>query len=498
MGQAHFSSGCGLSIERTNNSAKDVKGVYMGAMNDRLRKTMLLLGGNTGSFFLSAAALGTAAAATSCNGAVAYEMLAALVLLRLVYVSLHRPAKFLCSYSIRTRLGNVFKDEGQISILFLAAAYALQWSGVQSTIATFLGANLLLQMGLVFFYRIILGALRKPDRTASVAQGKQRVIMVGTGSRAQAIVASILTSPEMDTSIRGFLDYHKTGLWRYRDIPLLGHPDQVDRICAAGQVDAVILAVEAEDITRSRPLLATCEKMGIPICVVPDSYKLVSMHAQPTHLNGTPALLYRTVPSDHWSLLVKNIFDKVGAVIGLILSSPLMLLAATAIKIDSKGPVLFKQKRCGLNGRQFSLYKFRTMCSDAEKKKGQVQQLNIMSGPVFKAKKDPRVTRVGQHLRKWSVDEIPQFLNVLRGEMSLVGPRPPLPEEVARYEPWQHRRLSVKPGVTCLWQINGRNHVDFEEWMRLDLQYIDDWSPWLDAKILAKTLPAVIKGTGAS
>jgi exopolysaccharide biosynthesis polyprenyl glycosylphosphotransferase len=470
----------------------------MGVMNDRLRKLVLLLGGNTGSFLLSTVALGTAAAATSCTGEVAYEMLAALVLLRLVYVSLHRPSKFLCSYSIRTRLSSVFKDEGQMSILFLAASYVLQWSGVQSTIVTFLAVNFLLQMGLVFFCRMSLRALRQPDKTASVAQGKQRVIMVGTGSQAKAIVDSILTSPEMDASIRGFLDYHKTGLWRYRDIPLLGHPNQVNRICAAGQVDAVILAAETEDVTRSSPLFATCEKMGIPVCIVPDSYKHVSMTAQPTHLNGTPALLYRTVPSDHWPLLVKNIVDKLGAVIGLILSAPLMLLAAMAIKIDSKGPILFKQKRCGLNGRQFSLYKLRTMCSDAEKKKSQVQQLNMMSGPVFKAKEDPRVTRVGRHLRKWSVDEIPQFLNVLRGEMSLVGPRPPLPEEVARYEPWQHRRLSVKPGVTCLWQVNGRNHVDFDEWMRLDLHYIDNWSPWLDAKILAKTLPAVIKGTGAS
>jgi exopolysaccharide biosynthesis polyprenyl glycosylphosphotransferase len=498
MGYTHFSSRFGLSIERTNYSAKNGVGVHMGAMNDRLRKLVLLLGGNTGSFLLSAVALGVAAAATSCTGDVAYEMLAAVVLLRLVYVSLHRPSQFLCSYSIRTRLSSVFKDEGQMSILFLAAAYALQWSGVQPTIVTFLGVNFLLQMGLVFFCRTILGALRKPAKTASVAQGKQRVLVVGTGSQAQDIVDSILTSPEMGISIRGFLDYHKTGLWRYRDIPLLGHPDRVNRICAAGQVDAVILAVEAEDTARSRQLFATCEKMGIPVCVVLDSYKHISMTAQPTHLNGTPALLYRTFPSDHWSLLVKNIVDKVGAVVGLILSAPLMLLAAMAIKIDSKGPVLFKQKRCGLNGRQFSLYKLRTMCSDAEKKKGQVQQLNMMSGPVFKAKKDPRVTRVGRHLRKWSVDEIPQFLNVLRGQMSLVGPRPPLPEEVTRYESWQHRRLSVKPGVTCLWQVNGRNHVDFDEWMRLDLQYIDNWSPWLDAKILAKTLPAVIKGTGAS
>jgi len=160
--------------------------------------------------------------------------------------------------------------------------------------------------------------------------------------------------------------------------------------------------------------------------------------------------------------------------------------------------VLFRQRRCGLNGRIFTLFKFRTMVADAEERIGEVAHLNEMKGPVFKVRRDPRVTGVGRWLRRFSLDELPQLWNVLRGDMSLVGPRPPIPEEVARYERWQRRRLSMKPGLTCLWQVRGRNQIDFEEWMRLDLEYIDNWSPWLDLKILARTVPVVLSGRGAS
>jgi lipopolysaccharide/colanic/teichoic acid biosynthesis glycosyltransferase len=159
---------------------------------------------------------------------------------------------------------------------------------------------------------------------------------------------------------------------------------------------------------------------------------------------------------------------------------------------------LFRQIRCGLNGRVFTLYKFRTMVADAEHRRGELQHLNEMAGPVFKLRRDPRVTLLGRFLRRFSLDELPQLWNVLRGDMSLVGPRPPIPEEVAQYQRWQRRRLSMKPGLTCLWQISGRNDLDFDRWMQLDLEYIDSWSPTLDLKILLKTIPAVLSGKGAS
>ena len=183
----------------------------------------------------------------------------------------------------------------------------------------------------------------------------------------------------------------------------------------------------------------------------------------------------------------------------LVLAGPVIGVAALAIKLTSPGSVLFKQTRMGLNGRIFTLYKFRTMIEDAHARREEVAHLNEMNGPAFKAKDDPRVTPVGRWLRRFSLDEIPQLWNVLKGDMSLVGPRPPIPEEVASYHRWHRRRLSMKPGLTCLWQVSGRNEIqDFDHWMKLDLQYIDNWSPSLDLKILLRTIPAVLSGKGAS
>jgi exopolysaccharide biosynthesis polyprenyl glycosylphosphotransferase len=196
-------------------------------------------------------------------------------------------------------------------------------------------------------------------------------------------------------------------------------------------------------------------------------------------------------------MFVRRIMDVVlVSILGLI-TSPLMLITATLIKVSSPGPVFFRQERCGLNGRPFIMYKFRSMVNDAEQRRFELEALNEMDGPVFKSSRDPRITALGKFIRRFSIDELPQLFNVLRGDMSLVGPRPPLPEEVARYQRWQRRRLSMKPGITCLWQISGRNEVSFDDWMKLDLSYIDNWSLLLDLKILLKTVPVVLLGRGA-
>ncbi len=184
--------------------------------------------------------------------------------------------------------------------------------------------------------------------------------------------------------------------------------------------------------------------------------------------------------------------------IALFLLLPLFLLVSLLIKLDSRGPIFFIQERVGLNKRRFKLFKFRTMTPNAEELRDQLAELNEVSGPVFKIKNDPRLTRVGKWLRKMSIDELPQLINVLIGNMSLVGPRPPIPTEVEQYKWRDRRRLSMKPGITCLWQVNGRSNVPFERWMELDKEYIDNWSLWLDFKILAKTIPAVIRGSGAA
>jgi exopolysaccharide biosynthesis polyprenyl glycosylphosphotransferase len=214
---------------------------------------------------------------------------------------------------------------------------------------------------------------------------------------------------------------------------------------------------------------------------------------------GRPLLIFRTTPESSWHGVVKMLMDLIGSFVLLILCSPLLLAIAIAIKCTSRGPVFFRQQRSGHNGRPFTLYKFRTMVTNAEQYRHELEAMNEMSGPVFKLTKDPRVTPIGKTLRKYSLDELPQLWNVFLGEMSLVGPRPLPVDEVKRFSDLAHRRrLSVKPGLTCLWQIGGRNKIsDFKDWVRLDLEYIDNWSLWLDLKILLYTIPAVLRGTGA-
>lgn len=193
----------------------------------------------------------------------------------------------------------------------------------------------------------------------------------------------------------------------------------------------------------------------------------------------------------------KRFIDVVGAAVGLLLFSPLILLFAILIKLDSKGSVFYKAQRLGKCGKPFQFFKLRSMCLGAHESRGRLMHLNQVKGPVFKLFDDPRITRVGRFMRKCSIDELPQLYNVLKGDMSLVGPRPPIPEEVAKYEPWQLRRLSLKPGITCLWQISGRSRLGFDEWMRLDIEYINNQSFWMDVKILLRTIPAVLLREGA-
>ncbi len=467
-------------------------------LRHRVRKLLLLLSGSLGATVVSTTTLWAALFIVDSPKPSAYALGAVLVLIRAAYGVVGDPKGLFSPHGARRRTMHVVSDEIQITLVLIAAASVLGWPVSRTAVGVFFLVNLLLQQGRLRLNRM---ALRIParntesDRYQSCAK---QVMIVGTGQKARDVADTILDSPQLNLSIKGFLDFRKTGLWRYRDAPLMGHPRELERIVSAGQLDVVVVAVDTNDLPHTRELFDTAEKMGVAVCLIPEIHRPRLATARPIWLNGLPGLVYQAAPGGHPSQWVKGIMDKVGAIVGIVLAAPLMLLTAVAIKMDSSGPILFKQIRCGLNGKPFCLYKFRTMRRDAEKQKHRLKDLNVMSGPVFKAENDPRVTKVGRILRRCSIDEMPQFFNVLRGEMSLVGPRPPLPKEVAQYEPWQRRRLSVKPGVTCLWQVNGRNNIDFEQWMRLDLQYVDNWSLWLDTKILAKTLPAVIKGTGAS
>ena len=245
-------------------------------------------------------------------------------------------------------------------------------------------------------------------------------------------------------------------------------------------------------------IVQLCQEQGIVVRVQPDLSLRTFVKPYIGEFNGVPFVTVRSVPPDGWPLFIKRLIDVVGGAALLVGLAPLLALAALLIKIDSPGPILFRQERIGLNKRRFQLLKFRTMLVGADQQQHGMEQLNEANGPVFKIKDDPRITRLGKFLRRYSIDELPQLFNVLNGDMSLVGPRPLPVRDVERINvQWHKRRFSVKPGITCLWQVNGRSDVSFDHWVRMDLEYIDTWSLGLDMKILLKTIPAVVKGSGA-
>jgi exopolysaccharide biosynthesis polyprenyl glycosylphosphotransferase len=249
--------------------------------------------------------------------------------------------------------------------------------------------------------------------------------------------------------------------------------------------------------SRASHIVSLCREQGIVVRML--SGLFTDRPARLDDFDSTPVItLYRS-PFDGWSAILKRLLDIFVSAFLLLAFAPLLALVALLIRLDSPGPALFVQTRVGLAKRRFRMFKFRTMISGAELLQAQLESLNQASGPVFKIKDDPRITRLGRFLRKTSIDELPQLFNVLRGDMSLVGPRPlPVRDYQGFDQDWQRRRFSVRPGITCLWQVSGRSSISFDQWMDLDMRYIDHWSLWLDLKILADTIPAVVKGSGAA
>jgi len=263
-------------------------------------------------------------------------------------------------------------------------------------------------------------------------------------------------------------------------------------------IDEVIFAVSKEELDRLEETFLICEEEGVKTRVLLSFFPHVISKVYLERLGEKPLLTFSATPEDESLLLLKRVVDFAMAFTLLIALSPIFLLLALLIKLTSRGPVLYRQTRCGLGGRTFTLYKFRSMQPDADLRREELEALNELDGPAFKIRDDPRCTRMGRFMRRFSLDELPQLVNVLKSDMSFVGPRPPLPEEVEKYERWQRRRLRMQPGLTCLWALEGRSRLSFRRWMELDLEYIDNWSPALDWKILLRTIPVVLLGRGAS
>jgi exopolysaccharide biosynthesis polyprenyl glycosylphosphotransferase len=330
----------------------------------------------------------------------------------------------------------------------------------------------------------------------------RNVLIAGTNARAVQLARRIESIPELGYRVLGFVDEQ----WATGQAPsdsrhgiVCGFGDFQDYI-SRHVVDEVMLCLPMKSLyERSSQIVSQCEEQGITARVVSDllTPKLGRTHFE--RFEDTMVLTIQTGGMRGWSMLVKRLVDFLASGLALLVLSPALLAIAAMIKLRDPGPVFFVQERMGINKRRFKLYKFRTMVVDAEKKMAQIEHLNEQSGPVFKIRNDPRITAVGRFLRKTSLDELPQLINVLKGDMSLVGPRPlPVRDYESFNTAWHRRRFSVKPGITCLWQVMGRNSIPFERWMELDMQYIDQWSLLLDLQILLKTIPAVVKGSGAS
>ena len=316
---------------------------------------------------------------------------------------------------------------------------------------------------------------------------REPVILVGTIADMAALRHSFTAEQVMNIKVTAEFDLETQPL---SDLVAAMHKHSVSRVIFAGGHG---------QISRLQEAIGACETEGVEAWLVADFIRTSIARPDFDVFGQRPMLVFRTTPDVSWALLVKEFIDRIGALIGLVLATPLFLLVAVLIKATSPGPIVFRQSRSGKNGKPFTMYKFRSMRSDAEMQRDELVRFNVMTGPVFKLDKDPRITRIGKILRKTSFDEFPQLLNVLKGEMSLVGPRPLPIYEVEQFASTaQRRRLSMKPGLTCLWQVSGRNQVtNFDEWVRLDLEYIDNWSLWLDLKILCKTIPVVLFGWGA-
>ncbi len=392
---------------------------------------------------------------------------------------------------IRVILRDATKQVGYAALGVLVLEYVLHLDLSRPFLGMFAATNWGLLIGLRIAARHLIPAVRREF-------GAPRyVLVVGTGPRARRWAQTLEEYSEQGLQIMGFAstpsdDAAHRNLQFANTYPVFATAE-IPALLKKHVIDEVHFAVEAREIAELEEVFLWCDLEGVCTRINVDFFPHVTLES----LGSTPLLTFATAPDDEVLLLVKRLTDIALASLALIVLSPLMVLTALLIRLTSPGPAIFRQTRCGLNGRRFTFYKFRSMVVDAEDRLHEVAHLNPKR-IVIKIPNDPRLTPLGKWLRKFSIDELPQLINVIKGDMALVGPRPAIPSEVEKYKRWQRRRLRMRPGLTCLWALNGRDKVDFESWMKLDIQYIDTWSLALDLRIIVKTIPQVLLGRGAS
>lgn len=399
--------------------------------------------------------------------------------------------------SLRSQVVDVIKATTAAAFLLLLAAAAFGFSRINREACAFFW---LITSCLCVLNRVILRWVLMEVRRSGY--NFRHLLILGYNEEAVRMAQRIDANQVLGYKIGGFIAEQTDAASRppfQTGHPVVGSINELQAILEKGPVDEIILCIPyMEHIESIKEAVRLAQELGIVVRLFPDqesSQLLARLHVERFEGDYVITLFREQMLMQ---LLLKRLMDIALSLLGLLVLSPLLITIALIIKFTSPGPVLFAQERVGMNKRRFKLLKFRSMYADAEKRRRELEHLNEMDGPVFKIKNDPRVTPIGRFIRKTSIDELPQLVNVFRGQMSLVGPRPPLLSEVDRYEWLYRRRLSIKPGITCLWQISGRNEITFKQWMEMDKEYIDNWSFWLDVKILAKTIPAVLFRKGAS
>lgn len=397
-------------------------------------------------------------------------------------------------------LGNIIKVASSGIIILVLLLFLLK---IRDVSRMMLGIFYMLDIAVLTLGKSLMFWSHKKSEQSDY--NKCNILIIGSKERAVGAI-NLIKSIKGQYNIIGCLDIKKERIGKKvkDEVKIIGIVDDIQNMIITNVVDEVIFAMPMYQIENIEAYIQLIELMGIRVRIFPD-WHIHSLFYEPRiariyfdELNGIPSMVLSSTSNRHRDLLLKLFSDYLLSGISLLLLSPLLLFIALSIKLTSKGPVLFKQERIGLNGRKFDVYKFRTMVKDAEERLAKLKALNEADGPAFKIKKDPRIIPfIGTFLRKTSLDELPQLLNIFKGEMSLIGPRPPLQSEVAQYNIWHRRRLSMKPGITCIWQIQpNRNDLSFDQWMDLDLEYIDTWSLKLDVIIFFKTIMVMLLGHG--